>query len=226
MGQIPDTVLVNAGRLLVHRMAVGMSNLDGNDWGTIFAEAIGGDHRSRPLGTADVVWNGCAWSVKTIQHKNPFRAKRVRLITGRNSPAYSLNIENPYRDPEATGRAAIAVWNARVNEALGEHEDLRVVVLIRNWQTREFTIFEEAAQRFVPDDYRWEFNKRGNLEAREKTTGEHCFTWQPHGSQFTVKRDVPGSARHFSIGPNVGIVPVDSVLSYVQYRPDWIDIHG
>ena len=203
-----------------------MRDLTGDDWGTIFADAIGGDHRSSPLGVADVVWNGCAWSVKTVKLQTPFRAKRVRLISGRNSPAYSLGIENPHENPEATGRAVIAVWNARVNEALGEYEDLRIVVLIRNWQAREFVLFEGEAQRFIPDDYSWSFNRRQNLEGRDKATGEHRFTWQPHGSQFTVIRDVPASSRRFSIGPNGGIVPVDTVLSYVKYRPDWIDIHN
>ena len=170
-------------------------------------------------------WNGCAWSVKTVKAPHPYQQKRVRLISGRNSPDYSLGITDPHADPTATGRAVLEIWNARVNESLNEHDDLRTVVLIRNMETREFVIFEEETQRFSPNNYRWSFNKRKNLEARETTTNTHVFTWQPHGSQFTIIRDVPGSARRFSIVPNVPMVDVANVLGRVGFRADWIAIH-
>jgi len=93
----------------------------------------------------------------------------------------------------------LSIWNNRVNEALDRYTDLRIVVLIRNMTTRQFRIFEEEAQRFVPTEFRWSFNAQGNLEGHNKTTGEHQFTWQPHGSQFTILRPVPASARRFSM---------------------------
>lgn len=191
----------------------------------MFADAIGGIHRPKPLGIGDVEWNGCAWSLKTVKATSPFSTQRVRLISGRNSPDYSLGIENPHDDPEATGRAVLSIWNARVNEAMGEYADLRIAVLVRNVAAREFVLFEEESQRFVPDDYDWEFNKNNNLEGREKQTRSHRFTWQPHGSQFTVIREIPTSARRFSIGPNVALVDPTTILAYVKFRPDWIKIH-
>ena len=116
------------------------------------------------------------------------------------------------------------LWNARVNEALDAHDDLRTAVLIRNMQTREFVLFEEETHRFVPDDFRWEYNKRGNLQGYDAMTGEHRFTWQPHGSQFTIIRPVPGSARRFSIVPNVPMMEVEAVLKQVGFKLDWIRI--
>lgn len=205
---------------------MGHSDITGDDFGTIFAAAIAGEHRGRPLGIADVIWDGCAWSVKTAQSDNPFKARRARLISGRNSPDYSVGIENPHSNPPATGHAVLAIWNARVNEALNEFNDLRIVVMLRNMQTREFLIFEEEAVRFTPADYRWEFNKRGNLEGFSRTTGSHAFTWQPHGSQFTIHRQVPPSARKFSINRNVPIVPADTVLASIRFNPNWVTIHG
>ena len=201
-----------------------MADIDGHDFGTIFANAVHGEHLARPLGLADVIWNGCAWSVKTVKHDHPFRARRGRFISGRNSPDYSLGIENPHDDPAATGRAVLAIWNSRVNRAMEECDDLRIAFLVRNVEAKEFVLFEDAAQRFVPEDYIWTFNRRNNLEGREKDSGLHRFTWQPHGSQFTIHRGIPGSARHFTITHNVPMVDPAAVLAYVEYRDSWIEI--
>lgn len=210
----------------MHRLAIGHSDITGDDFGTMFANAVGGEHRGRPLGVADVALNECAWSVKTVQGALPFKLPIVRLISGRNSPDYSLGISNPRTNPQDTGRAVLSVWNARVNEALDEYDDLRIVIMIRNMQTREYRIFEEEAQRFTPTDYSWEFNKKGNLEGKNRTTGEHAFTWQPHGSQFTILRRVPASARRFSIKPNVPMVQPDTILAAIRFKPEWVTIYG
>jgi len=226
LGQIPDRLLFDIARQLVHRLAIGHSDITGDDFGTIFANAVGGEHRGRPLGVADVVMNGCAWSVKTVLGTRPYEMPIVRLISGRNSPDYSLGIANPHANPENTGRAVLSVWNARVNEALDQHDDLRIVVMIRNMITRQYRIFEEEGQRFTPNDFRWEFNQRGNLEGYNRVSGEHQFTWQPHGSQFTVFRHVPASARSFSINPNVPMVSPDAILAEIGFDPHWITIYG
>lgn len=211
----------------MHRLAVGHGDLVGDDVATMFAEALkGGIHRPKPLGVADVEWNSCAWSVKTVKAPRPFRQKQVRLISGRCSPDYSLGITDPHKDLNATGKAVLSIWNARVDEALGEYDDLRTVVLVRNIQAREFVLFEEETHRFVPDDFHWQYNERNNLEGFDTTSGEHRFTWQFHGSQFTIIRPVPGSARRFSILPNVPMLEVNAVLEQVGFKLDWIEVHG
>ena len=78
LGSFPRKVIVGIGRQLVHRMAVGMTDITGDDFGTIFAEAIEGVHRESPLGIADVLLNGNAWSVKTVKAKSPFMQKSIR----------------------------------------------------------------------------------------------------------------------------------------------------
>ena len=212
------------GKTIVHRLAVGHGDISGDDFGTIFADAVEGQHRTKPLGIADVEWDGCAWSVKTVQGRQD--ATRVRLISGRNSPDYSLGISDSRANANATGRAVLEIWNARVDEAMAEWDELRVVVFVRDMAAREFVIFEEEAQRFVPDDYEWEFNKRRTLDGYEKATGEHRFVWQPSGSQFSIYRAVPGSARRFRIVQNVQIVEPAAILAYINYREDWIGIDG
>lgn len=172
------------------------------------------------------MWNGCAWSVKTVHNSNPFHATLARLISGRNSPDYSLGIQNPHANPQATGHAVLAIWNARVNEALNEFNDLRIVAMVRNMELRQFLLFEEEATRFTPADYRWEFNQRGNLEGFNRTGERRAFTWQPHGSQFTIHRQVPAAARKFSINRNVPMLTPDAILASVRFNPNWITIHG
>ena len=228
LGQIPDDVLRNIGRWLVHRMAVGVGDLDGDDFGNVFADAIHGDHASSPVGIGDVAWNGCGWSLKTVKRARPFTVPNVRLISGRNNIEYSLGIDNRITDPEAAGRAVLSIWNSRINQAMGEYDDLRIVVLVRNWQTREFLIFEEEAQRFAPDNYTWRVNNQPgrNLEGYEVSTGVHRFTWQRNGAQFTIIRDVPASARKFVIDRHVPLIEPNTVLSHIEYDPTWIEVVG
>ena len=211
-------------RQIVHRLAVGFGDLEGNDVATMFANAIGGDHRASPLGVADVEWNGCAWTIKTVQNPKPFAAEGVRLISGRCSPDYSLGITDPHADPQATGRAVLSIWNARVNEALGEHDDLRTGVLVRKISRREFVLFEEETSRFIPDDYSWDFTERRTLWGYDRSSGRHAFVWQPHGSQFTIMQPIPPSARRFSIARNVPMIEVGQVLEDIGFDSSWIDI--
>ena len=220
-GQIPDNVIRAIGRQIVHRLAVGQNDIVA-DFETIFADAVDGETRSSPLGVADVVANGCAWSVKTVKHSRPMSCRRVRLISGRNSPDYSMGISDPRADVQQTGDAVISVWNARVDEAMDEYDDLRIVVLVRNVEAKEFVIFEEEVTRIIPGDFVWGLNKQNNLEGRNASDGTHQFTWQPHGSQFTVIRQIPGSARKFRINRKVPIVPENDVLDLIGYSDDWI----
>lgn len=226
LGQFPDKLLYDIAKQIVHRLAIGQSDITGDDFGTIFATAVGGAHRGRPLGIADVEFNECAWSVKTIKAACPFELPLARLISGRNSPDYSLGISDPRANPGNTGRAVLSVWNARVNEAMDQYDDLRIVIMVRNMGTREFLIFEEEAQRFTPTAFRWSFNRRGNLEGNNRATGAHEFTWQPHGSQFTILRPVPASARRFKINPNVPMVQPDTILAAIRFKPEWITVYG
>lgn len=222
LGEIPDGVVIGIGKQIVHRLAIGHEDITGNDFSGIFAEAIEGNHRNSPLGITDVVSNGCAWSVKTVKANNPFTKKNIRIISGRNSPDYSLGISNPRKDVNATGQAVLSIWNARINEAMENHDQLRVVVFIRNMTTREFALFEQEVGRFIADDYEWKTNARGNFEGYDKTTKNRKFTWQPHGAQFTIHRRVPAATRKFRIVPEVPAIEAKHILRLARYSDDWI----
>lgn len=222
LGELPNHIILQIAKQFVHRIAIGQADITGDDFGTIFANAINGVHRQSPLGVADVCKENCAWSVKTIKSKYPYRQDRVRLISGRNSPDYSMGISDPRENATKTGQAVLKIWNARVNEALAEFDDLRVLVCVRNFKEQKFLLFEEEAGRFSHADYTWKFNSRGNLEGYDIAHSEHCFTWQPHGSQFTIIRNIPAHARKFSINQNVPLIQIEHILQLAKFSEDWI----
>lgn len=223
LGEFPEDVIVSIGRLLVHRLAIGHADITGDDFASIFASAIGGTHYKKPLGVTDVVLADCSWSAKTVQSRRPFSQKSVRLISGRNSPDYSYGITDPRKDLELTGKAVLNVWNQRVNQSLNDYDDLRIVVLVRNMDRLEFSLFEYESVRFTPADYLWKLNKQKNLEGFDKATEKHCFTWQPHGSQFTILKDLPGSAHRFRIAHYPGLIEPQHILDLIKFDDGWIE---
>lgn len=223
LGEIPAALAVEIGRHIVHRLAVGHADITGDDFGEIFARSIKGDHRGRPLGIADVVWKGCAWSVKTVQDSSPFTQTGIRVISGRNDVNYSFGIKDPYADISKTGEAVLKIWNGRVDESLNEHDDLRVFIMVRNMSLLEFTLMEIEPARYVPREFRWEKNRNGNLLGYDVQRNEHRFTWQPGGSQFTVLHHIPASAYRFRINRKPGMLSEEQVLRLVRFDRTWIE---
>lgn len=226
LGEIPDSVAIGIGRGIAHRLAVGHADITGDDFASIFAKAISGTHRGKPLGIADVEYENCSWTVKTVQDKNPLRQTKIRAISGRNSPTYSHGITDLKADPQATGRAVLEIWNSRVDEAASEFEDLRIFVIIRDMDALEFCLMEIEAVRYVPGEYRWESTKRGNLQGMHIATGKHCFTWQFHGSQFTVIHHVPTSAYKFRITQRPVTLEEHQVIALSRFQDSWVQRVG
>ena len=223
IGDFPQTVIYEISRWLIYNFAVGKSNISGEDWGDIFAKAIDGTHLSSPVGLADVVIDGQSWSVKSVQNNNPHSCKELRVISGRNSPDYSYGIKNPNEDIQATGNAVLGIWNERINIALDQFDFLRTAILIRNVNTLEFTLFEEETRKYVTNEYKWKINKNGNFEGFDKTTNKHKFTWQPHGSQFTIKYTVPTSAIKFQIR-RPPILDFEKTMEQIGFDETWVSI--
>lgn len=224
VGAISDKVVLEAGRRLVHRLAVGAKDISGDDFGDVFAKAAGGYHHASTVGLGDVSLGQTVWSAKTVKSTKPHQQASVRLISGRTSPDYSMGISDPRADVATTGHAVLSIWNARIKELRTKHLDIRLVVLLRNMTTLEFCLFEQPITEFPETEYSWQLNQRDNLEARDKVSGVHVFTWQPHGSQFTIIRTVPGSARRFQIRERPELISADQVLDAVGFERDWIVI--
>ncbi len=161
--------------------------------------------------------------MKTVKHASPFSARTVRLISGRCSPDYSYGITDPHKDIQKTGRAVLGIWNERINIAQDYFNPLRTSVLIRSTDLLSYCIFEEENHRYATNEYIWETNSNGNLVGKSVETGETCFTWQPHGSQFTIHSKVPANALKFRIR-RPPMLAKDDILKAIDFDNSWVDI--
>lgn len=208
---------------MVYLLYIGRKDISGSDWGDAFSEAIKGTHLDSPIGIADVTLENMAWSMKTVKNADPFSAKTVRLISGRCSPDYSYGISNPHKDIQKTGKAVLGIWNERINIAQELYNILRTSVLIRSYDLLSYCLFEEENIRYRTSDYIWEVNANGNFIGKSIDNGEIRFTWQPHGSQFTIHTQVPKKASKFSIKKPPTLLKND-LLENIGFNPAWADI--
>jgi len=221
LGDIPAPVVLTVSKWLTYNIVVGKSDITGDDWGNVFARSIKGSHLASPLGLADVVHEKTAWSVKTVTASKPHTTNGIRIISGRNSPKYSYGIENPFKDIQQTGSAVLNIWNERVNISLDQYEDLRTAILIRNTKNRQYSLYEFATSKYSPRDFFWELNKNNNFIGRCRTSGAHKFTWQSHGSQFTIKHTVPASAIRFEI-QQPKTLDFEKTMEQVGFNESWV----
>ncbi len=181
------------GEELVYLLATkGRADLEGGEWEAIFAKSIGAEWKPSNVGLDDVVLESCAWGAKTVKAKTPSKQKIVRLISGRNSLGYSFNVDDVTKPAlNDVGNKVLHIWNERVADIRKRHKHLRTIVMVKSDDLSEVLIFEFETIRYDAELYTWTWNKRKNLEGVEKSSGEHKFTWQPHGSQFTIIETVP-----------------------------------
>lgn len=220
---MPDDLVVKIGSYLVYLLYIGRKDITGADWGDAFSDAIGGNHLDSPIGIADVVLEKMAWSMKTVKNSSPFSCRNVRLISGRCSPDYSYGITDPHEDIQKTGRAVLGIWNERVNIAQDNYSIVRTSVLVRSNDLLSYCLFEEENHRYRTNDYIWEVNANGNLIGKSIETGEACFTWQPHGSQFTIHTKVPENAVKFEI-QQPPLLTKESILDTIHFDSSWVRI--
>lgn len=218
----PNEMIKKIGEYLIYLIYIGRKDVSGNDWGDAFADSIKGIHLDSPVGIADVVLDKSCWSVKTVKVKEPFVCQRVRLISGRCSPDYSYGITDPHKDIQKTGEAVLNIWNERINIATDHYNRVRTVTLIRSYDLLSYRLFEEETRRYRTTDYHWEVNSNGNLIGLNKDN-KICFTWQPHGSQFTIHTDVPIEAVKFQIR-RPPVIKKQDVLKGIDFDENWITI--
>src|SRR4030042_2831461 len=186
LNRFPKNFAFNLGREIVYVLATKGSNvLEGSEWEKIFADCIGANLRPSNVGLDDVIFQSCAWGAKTVKSSNPFSQKKVRLISGRNSPIYSFG-ESKLVDvePNHLGSLILEIWNERVSAVRRTFKNLRTIVLIKSSDLTKLNVFEFDTVRYEPDLFEWKWNRNENLEGYSKSQMEHIFTWQPHGSQF------------------------------------------
>jgi hypothetical protein len=193
LNEFPKDFPFLLGKELIYLLASkGKPEIDGTDWENMFADCIGAEWQPSNVGLDDIMMGNTAWGAKTVKSINPENQKKVRLISGRNSPVYSFGDKiDTSTNPTLLGKHVLDIWNERVSAIREKFKHVRTVVLIRSNDLSEVVVFEFETIRYDADLYKWEWNKNNNLIGIDKRTDEHKFTWQPHGSQFTIIEDVP-----------------------------------
>lgn len=213
------------GKEIIYLLATkGKADLEGSEWENIFASCIGADWKPSNVGLDDVVLGNTAWGAKTIKSKKPSTQKKVRLISGRNSPNYSFGERSDQKaDPTLIGKLVLEIWNERVSSIREKFKHLRTVVLLKSDDLTEVVVFEFDTVRYDFELYSWEWNKNGNLVGVNLKTGEHCFTWQPHGSQFTIIEEVPDKCLVINIKQPEKLNK-ESVLETLGFDKSWVKV--
>jgi len=199
-------------------------SLEGEEWEEIFANCIKAKWKPSNVGLDDVILKGCAWGAKTVKANKPSEQKTIRLISGRNSPGYSYGEKKILgEDPNKLGEQVLSIWNERVSAIRKRYKHVRTIVLIKSKNLEEIAVFEFDTIRYEPELYKWKWNKNKNLEGFEKASNAHRFTWQPHGSQFTIVENVPNDGLIVKIKTPKRLNK-DTVLKGVGFNKNWVTV--
>ena len=117
----------------------------------------------------------------------------------------------------------LQIWNERVSSVRQVFKFVRTVVLVKSKDYKDYLVFEFDTIRYDPELYIFKWNKRGNLEGFEKESGQHKFTWQPGGSQFTIIEKIPQERLHISIRQPDQIDKA-TILKAVGFDKSWYKI--
>ena len=225
LNEFPKDFPFLLGKELIYLLASkGKSELEGSDWESIFASCIGADWKPSNVGLDDVIIGNTAWGAKTVKATKPSTQKKVRLISGRNSPIYSFGERiDTKANPNTVGSLILDIWNERVSAIREKFKHLRTVVLIKSSDLSEVVVFEFETIRYDNELFKWEWNKNNNLVGYEKKSSEHRFTWQPHGSQFTIVEDVPETSLVINI-KQPKTLDKEKILTALGFDKSWITV--
>lgn len=225
LNEFPKEFPFLLGKEIIYLLASkGKSELEGSDWESIFANCIGAEWKPSNVGLDDVIIGNTAWGAKTVKASTPSKQKKVRLISGRNSPIYSFGERiDTKANPNTVGSLILDIWNERVSAIREKFKHLRTVVLIKSNDLSEVVIFEFETIRYDNELFRWEWNKNNNLIGHEKKSGEHRFTWQPHGSQFTIIENVPETSLTINIKQPAKL-DKEKILTALGFDKSWITV--
>lgn len=224
INQFPSAFIERFAEDIVYMLATKSTmSLEGNEWEQVFANCIGAEWRPSNVGLDDVVLDNCCWSAKTVKSgSNIGEQKTVRLISGRNSPTYSFGVDRiTEAEPNEIGKMVLDIWNERVSGIRQYFKFARTVVLVKGPNYDEYLIFEIETIRYDADQFVFEWNDRGNLEGYTKEDHIHKFTWQPHGSQFTIIEEIPEERYHLKIKIPAKLDKA-SVLKTLAFDKSWV----
>ena len=196
VGEIPDRVLDAVfADISVHQPLVD-SSIDWRDWERAWAYATGGRRLGSNKRLVDVESGDISWSVKSMETGfSP--SGRVHAITSRLDVTKQRGVSDLLSDVNATGRAALEMWNEKI---ASEHSrsndgglvssvlDLRLIVIGRVNGTPNYVFHE---RKLLPENiasYLWSKNASGNIEGY--VGKEHRATFLLNGFKLVLQYDL------------------------------------
>jgi hypothetical protein len=113
----PGEFPILLGREIIFYLATRRTpRIEGSDWEEAFARIVGASWKPSNVGLDDIVLEQTAWGAKTVKNPHPATVKKIRLISGRNSPVYSYGDNKVTEcDPNELGGKILEIWNERVS---------------------------------------------------------------------------------------------------------------
>ena len=157
LNKFPKAFIYSLGKELVYIMATKSTySIEGWEWEEIFAKCVNAKWKPSNVGLDDIILDNCCWGAKTViaSAKNILNQKSVRLISGRNSPAYSFGEDEILKqDPNHIGQMVLSIWNERVSSVRQIYKFVRTVVLVKGQDFDEFMVFEFSTVRYDHELY-------------------------------------------------------------------------
>lgn len=227
LNKFPSKFAINLGKEVIYLLSTrGTPRLEGSDWEEIFSRLIGAKWKPSNVGLDDVVLQQTAWGTKTVKARSPINVSKIRLISGRNSVSYSFGDEKIINvEPNGLGSKILDIYNERVAAVRQLYQHTRTAVLLKSNDLLELAVFEVDAVMYEAKHYEWRWNERSNLEGLDRSDGRHKFTWQPHGSQFTIIQDVPDDRLAIRIR-KPPLLEREKVLQTFDFDDSWIEVLG
>ena len=121
------------------------------------------------------------------------------------------------------GEQVLSIWNDRVCAIREKFKHLRTIVLIKANDLSEVLVFEFETIRYDPELFYWQWNKSNNLVGFNLKNKQTSFTWQPHGSQFTILEAVPKDSLVIKI-KKPKTLDKDQILKALGFDKSWVTV--
>ncbi len=154
---------------------------------------------------------------------HPFETRHVSLTnTLKLSAEFHELLRNGESDSNKFGAMILDAWNKSLSVARGFDEE-RFSVLFAGMNSSCAAFFEIPIISYEPSEYDWDWNEDDGLDGYVKGTCCQRFTWQPHGSQFTITTVIPDNRLKLRIRQPPRL-DREEVLTQLRFDPSWVEI--
>lgn len=149
------------------------------------------------------------WSVKSLQwpfYDNcQFELVIQRADVFKKAAQFGFSSLSKESDPNQIGAALLAHWRQKVEQdAIDQGVDSkRIMVLLKSVDRRQFAVYEDDIQLYVPEELTWQWTNRekNGLQGIRISDRMCVYRWYPSQKQFFERFLLPDTAQHFQIKP-------------------------